>query len=128
MAPPPNPIPYTRAQKSTPASTGTIEQKKKILLNTQRRSDIPADASVQLWTHDSRLPQPRSLGLIDPNKPVTVPAALMGPVSPDQIFEMTLDTAGGTPNAAPKRPLLFIGRIVPLGERDATPHPGIATR
>ncbi|HEY9571618.1 MAG TPA: anti-sigma factor [Pusillimonas sp.] len=110
-------------QSSTPGWTVTIDQQQNVLLNPQVRSDIPADASVQLWTHDSRLPQPRSLGLIDPNKPVTVPAALMGPVSPDQIFEMTLEPAGGSPNAAPTGPILFIGRIVTFGKRAATPQP-----
>ncbi|MFW7342712.1 anti-sigma factor [Pollutimonas sp. H1-120] len=104
-------------QSSTPGWTVTIDPQQNVLLDPQVRSDIPADASVQLWTHNKNLPQPRSLGLIDPNKPVTVPAALMGQVSPDQIFEMTLEPAGGSPTAAPTGPILFIGRVVTFGKR-----------
>src|SRR3546814_13876114 len=108
-------------QSSTPGWTVTIDQQQNVLLNPQVRSDIPADASVQLWTHDSRLPQPRSLGLIDPNTPVTVPAALMGPVSPHQIFEIPLAPADGSPNADPTSPILFIGPLVTFCTQ--APHP-----
>ena len=108
-------------QSSTPGWTVTIDPQQNVLLDPQVRSDIPADASVQLWTHNKNLPQPRSLGLIDPNKPVTVPAALMGQVSPDQIFEMTLEPAGGSPTAAPTGPILFIGRVVTFGKRPPSP-------
>jgi anti-sigma-K factor RskA len=110
-------------QSSTPGWTVTIDPKQNVLLDPQVRSDIPADTSVQLWTHNKNLPQPRSLGLIDPNKPVTVPAALMGQVSADQIFEMTLEPAGGSPTAAPTGPILFIGRVVTFGQRRPQPDP-----
>src|SRR3546814_19037949 len=88
-------------QSSTPGWTVTIDQQQNVLLNPQVRSAIPADASVQLWTHDSRLPQPRSLGLLDPNKPVTVPAAPMGQVNPDKILQMNLKPTGGAPTPDP---------------------------
>jgi anti-sigma-K factor RskA len=110
-------------QSSTPGWTVTIDPKQNVLLDPQVRSDIPADTSVQLWTHNKNLPQPRSLGLIDPNKPVTVPASLMGQVSPDQIFEMTLEPAGGSPTAAPTGPILFIGRVVTFGKRPPPADP-----
>lgn len=108
-------------QSSTPGWVVTVDPQQNVLLDPQVRSDIPADASVQLWTHNRNIPQPRSLGLIDPNKPVTVPATLMGGVSPDQIFEMTLEPAGGSPTAAPTGPVLFIGRIVTFGKKRPPP-------
>ncbi len=110
-------------QSSTPGWVVTIDPQGNVLLNPQVRSDIPADASVQLWTHNKNMPQPRSLGLIDPNQPVTVPASLIGEISPDQIFEMTQEPAGGAPNASPTGPILFIGRIVTFG-RPALAAPG----
>ncbi len=108
---------------STPAWIVTINPKGDVLLDPQVRSDIPADASVQLWTHNKDMPQPRSLGLIDPNQPVTVPASLMGEISPDQIFEMTQEPAGGSATASPSGPILFIGRIVTFGKPAALAPP-----
>ncbi len=109
-------------QSSTPGWVVTIDPQRNILMQPQVRSDIAADASVQLWTHNKSLPQPRSLGLIDPNQPVTVPASLMGELAPDQIFEMTLEPAGGSPNGSPTGPILFIGRTVTFGTPPAPPQ------
>lgn len=108
-------------QSSTPGWVVTIDPQGNVLMRPQVRSDIPADASVQLWTRNKNMPQSRSLGLIDPNQPVTVPAALMGEISPDQIFEMTQEPAGGSPTASPSGPILFIGRIVTFGQPMAAP-------
>lgn len=106
-------------QSSTPGWVLTVDHQRNVLLNPQVRSDIPAESSVQLWTHDRNMPQPRSLGLIDPNQPVTVPAGLMGEISAGQIFEMTLEPKGGSPVASPSGPVLFIGRLVSFGEPPA---------
>lgn len=103
-------------QSSTPGWIVTIDAQRNVLLNPQVRTDIPSDAAVQLWTRSKTMPQPRSLGLIDPNQPVTVPAALMGDMSPDQLFEMTQEPAGGSPTASPSGPVLFIGRLVTFGK------------
>ena len=102
-------------QSSTPGWVVTVDPQRNVLMQPRVRSDIAPDSSVQLWTHNKSLPQPRSLGLIDPNQPVTVPAALMGDLAPDQIFEMTLEPAGGSPNGSPTGPILFIGRTVTFG-------------
>lgn len=109
-------------QSSTPGWVVTLDAQRNVLMKPQVRSDIPADAAVQLWTHSKAMPQPRSLGLIDPNQPVTVPATLIGDINPGQIFEMTLEPAGGSPTAGPSGPVLFIGRIVVFGE-PAAPSP-----
>ncbi|NYT85906.1 anti-sigma factor [Pollutimonas harenae] len=102
-------------QSSTPAWVVTVDPHRNVLMSPKVRSDIPADASVQLWTHSKSMPAPRSLGLIDPNQPVTVPATLMGNINADQIFEMTLEPKGGSPTASPSGPVLFIGRMVTFG-------------
>jgi anti-sigma-K factor RskA len=78
------------------------------------RSEVPVDTSVQLWTHNDTEPQPRSLGIIDPNLPATIPAATVGNIQPGQLFEMTLEAQGGSPSNSPKGAILFIGRTVDL--------------
>ncbi len=100
---------------STPAWVVTVDPNNNILMSPKVRSDIPSDASVQLWTYNKTIPEARSLGLIDPNQPVTVPVSLMGSIGPDQIFEMTLEPKGGSPTASPSGPILFIGRMVTFG-------------
>src|SRR5690554_977762 len=106
-------------QSSTPGWIVTVDPQGNVLMNPQVRSDTPADTSVQLWTHGPTMPQPRSLGLVDPNQPITVPANIMGDISAGQIVEMTLEPKGGSPVASPSGPVLFIGRLVKFGETPA---------
>lgn len=108
-------------QSSTPGWVVTIDPAGNVLMQPKVRTDIPSDASVQLWTHNQLAPQPRSLGLIDPNQPVTVPASLMGEIAQDQIFEMTQEPTGGSATASPSGPILFIGRIVTFGKPAMAP-------
>lgn len=103
-------------QSSTPGWVVTIDPGGNVLLTPKVRTDIPANASVQLWTYNKTIPQPRSLGLIDPNQPVAVPANLMGEIGEDQFFEMTQEPQGGSPTPEPSGPVLFIGRVVTFGE------------
>lgn len=102
-------------QSSTPGWVVTISPSNDVQLNPQVHTDIPEDASVQLWTYNKHSPTPRSLGLIDPNQPVTVPAALMGAIGEQQFFEMTQEAAEGSVSGLPSGPVLFIGRIVTFG-------------
>nr|WP_245152414.1 anti-sigma factor [Allopusillimonas soli] len=101
-------------QSSTPGWIVTFDPQGNVRMAPQVHSDVPADSSVQLWTHNETLPQPRSLGLIDPNEPVTIPANLMGQPGKSQFFEMTLEPQGGS--ASPSGPVLFIGRVVTFGQ------------
>lgn len=99
-------------QSSTPGWVVTIDLENNVTLTPQVHTDTPAQTSVQLWTYNKSLPQPRSLGLIDPNQPVAIPSELMGEIGDDQFFEMTLEPAGGSPHTEPSGPILFIGRVV----------------
>lgn len=103
-------------QTSTPGWLLSIGPEGNVRLDPKVHTDVPPDASVQLWTHNKTLPQPRSLGLIDPNQPVTVPFAMIGDVSPDQIFEMTLEAQNGSSTGSPSGPILFIGRVVTFAQ------------
>lgn len=110
-------------QSSTPAWIATVDPQGNVLLVPKVSTEVKATQSVQLWTHTPRGTQVRSLGLIDPNRPITVPAALIGTVEDEQIFEMTLETEGGSNSGAPEGPVLYIGRIVSFGQLDNLPKP-----
>ena len=114
--PPPRQIAVLQApgHTSTPGWLLTVDAWNNLLLDPKVHSDVPPDSSVQLWTHHETEPAPRSLGLIDPNLSVAVPATILGPIQPDQIFEMTLEPAGGSASGTPTGPILFLGRAIML--------------
>ena len=103
-------------QTSTPGWVVTIDLENNVTLTPHVHTEVPADASVQLWTYSKALPQPRSLGLIDPNQPVAVPADIMGEIRDDQFFEMTLEPEGGSPTSEPTGHILFIGQVVTFSQ------------
>lgn len=116
MAPKQAAILQAPGQSSTPGWIVTISPANDVLLNPQVHTEIPENASVQLWTYNKSSPIPRSLGLLDPNLPVTVPATLMGTIGEQQFFEMTQEAQGGSASGQPSGPVLFIGRIVTFGQ------------
>lgn len=73
---------------------------------------IPADRSVQFWTLIDPAIGPRSLGLVEPGKPLQLSSEQIGAVQPGQLFELTLEPAGGSPKDRPTGKVLYIGRAV----------------
>ncbi len=76
------------------------------------QDQIPADRSVQFWTLVDPAIGPRSLGLVEPGKPLSLPAEQIGAVQPGQLFELTLEPSGGSPTSRPTGKVLYIGRAV----------------
>lgn len=99
---------------STPGWILSVDAEGHVLLTPQVRTEVAADQNVQLWTQQTNDSPIRSLGVINPNQPVTLPAELIGPVEPGQIFEMTLEPNQGA--SSPTGAILFIGRVVKFGE------------
>lgn len=114
-------------QSSTPAWIVTVDPQGNVLLVPKVRTEVKADQAVQLWTHSPRAAQIRSLGLIDPNRPITVPANLIGTLEDEQILEMTLESDGGSDSGSPQGPVLYIGSIVSFGQLDSLPTQSDAT-
>lgn len=105
---------------SSPAWSVTVDPQGNVLFIPQVQTETQAGQSVQLWTQIAGQGSSRSLGLIDPNRPITVPAALIGNLENGQIFEMTLEQAGGSDTGQPKGPVLYIGSLVNFGKLPAT--------
>lgn len=70
---------------------------------------VPRDKTIQVWTLPSRDVGPVSLGLLDG----VHSARLQGPALPkpraDQLYELTLEQAGGSPTGRPTGPILAKG-------------------
>lgn len=76
------------------------------------KTDVPADRALQLWTKADEWDGPVSLGLVKPGESVEVKLAKLPKVVPNQLFEITLEPAAGSPIGRPTGPILYIGRAV----------------
>lgn len=75
---------------------------------------VPADKSLQFWTKADGWSAPVSLGLVKPGEAIEVPVDQLPPLQPNQLFELTLEPAGGSPIGRPTGPIQFIGRAVKM--------------
>lgn len=89
-----------------------IDQTGALLLEPLNDQAIPANRSIQFWTLVDPALGPRSLGLVEPGKPLQLPVEQIGPVQAGQLFELTLEPKGGSPINRPTGQVLYIGRAV----------------
>ena len=73
---------------------------------------VPSDKSLQFWTKADGWSGPVSLGLVQPGRALRVPIEKLPPLEPNQLFELTLEPANGSPLDRPTGPIQFIGRAV----------------
>lgn len=99
---------------STPGWILTVDSRQNVMLEPKVDIVVPDSDRVYLWTYLEHLPQPRLLGVVDPERPLTLPVEVTGEVLPGQIFEMTQEPGTSNPRE-PSGPILFIGRTVSLG-------------
>ncbi|MDU0338808.1 anti-sigma factor [Bosea rubneri] len=70
--------------------------------------DVPAGKALEIWTLWDRSVGPRSVGLIDRAR--TTPLRLDNlPLGKDQLFEITLEPASGSPTGRPTGPIIAKG-------------------
>ena len=73
---------------------------------------VPKGRSLQFWTKGNAWRGPVSLGLVTPGRSIRVPIEQLPPLEADQLFELTLEPANGSPIDRPTGPIQFIGRAV----------------
>lgn len=76
------------------------------------RADVPEQRALQLWTKADDWAGPVSLGLVEPGETLEVKLDKLPKVVPNQLFEITLEPAAGSPIGRPTGPILYIGRAV----------------
>ncbi|BBH45680.1 anti-sigma factor domain-containing protein [Pseudomonas sp. KU43P] len=74
--------------------------------------DVPDGMTLQFWTKGEQWHAPVSLGLVKPGEQYRVPMERLPALEPNQLFELTLEKAGGSPTGTPTGPVKFIGRAV----------------
>lgn len=75
---------------------------------------VPADKALEFWTKGDAWNAPVSLGLVKPGQRVRVTLDRLPALQPNQLFELTLEPASGSPTGRPTGPVQFIGRAVPI--------------
>lgn len=75
---------------------------------------VPEGRALQFWTKADDWKGPVSLGLVQPGQRVQVPLNALPALQPNQLFELTLEPATGSPLDRPTGPIQFIGRAVPV--------------
>lgn len=76
----------------------------------------------ELWVVGGADATPRSLGILDPRQPISVPipASVAPTVAPDSLFVVTLEPVGGAPGGVATGPAVQQGPLLPLdGARSA---------
>lgn len=75
-------------------------------------AEVPADKALEFWTKGDGWQGPVSLGLVKPGQTLSVPLDKLPPLESNQLFELTLEPASGSPIGKPTGPIQFIGRAV----------------
>lgn len=84
------------------------------LLPVAPTQPAPAGKAYQFWTKPDGAQAPTSLGLVNPQAPTELPAALLPALGPQQLFELTLEADTGSATGRPTGPILFVGKTVRL--------------
>lgn len=99
-------------QTMTPGWLLKIPDARTVQLEPLLKTPVPDQRVLQLWTKGDGWTGPVSLGLVTPGQKVQVRLDKLPPVQPNQLFEITLEPAGGSPIGRPTGPVLYIGRAV----------------
>ncbi|SDR81620.1 Anti-sigma-K factor RskA [Halopseudomonas litoralis] len=99
-------------EAASPGWVVNIDSEGTLSLQSLVEDQVPEDRSVQFWTLNDPADGPRSLGLIEPGTQMTLSAEQIGAVQAGQLFELTLEPAGGSPLDRPTGEVLYIGRAV----------------
>lgn len=114
---------------STPAWTATFDASGNLRMQPLVHTEVPTGKQALLWTRSERIPEPRLLGAIDPNRPIQVPASTFGVPGEDQLLEITLEADEDAARGLANGPILYIGKITTFGAEGSTStgSPGAAS-
>lgn len=75
--------------------------------------EVPAGRTLEVWTKWSEERGPVSVGLLARAASAVLATQGLPATRPDQLFEITLEPAGGSPTGRPTGPVLFKGTATP---------------
>ena len=81
----------------------------RVVLLPLTQIDVPPGRAIEVWTLPSRERGPVSVGLMSRAQTLQLSLKDLPPPKPDQLFELTLEPATGSPTGRPTGPILFKG-------------------
>ncbi|GAA4022098.1 anti-sigma factor [Actimicrobium antarcticum] len=87
---------------------------RRVRLRPLSPTTVAAGKSVQFWTKPVGAAGPTSLGLVRTDQPTEIALSQLPGMSPNQLFEVTLEPQAGSPIGRPTGPILAVGRAVRL--------------
>lgn len=100
-----------QAPDQSPGWLVEIGRDRAVRLTAVKATDPGAGRALQLWTLIDRAQGPISLGLVPPTARGFLATPTPG-IGADQLFEISLEPATGSPTGRPTGPVLAIGRTV----------------
>ena len=91
-----------------------VKTPRDLTLTPLARTATPDDKALQFWTKADGWSAPVSLGLVRAGEPLRLRLENLPALQPNQLFEITLEPAAGSPTGRPTGPIQFIGRAVKL--------------
>ena len=74
----------------------------------------PPGRALQFWTKPKDASAPTSLGLVQAGQALRLPVSRLPGVGSEQLFEITVEPAQGSPTGQPTGPILYVGRTLAL--------------
>jgi len=71
--------------------------------------NVPADRTLQVWTLPDPATGPVSMGLLEAVRATLLEGPVLPTPQPDQLYEITLEPAGGSPTGRPTGPIIGKG-------------------
>jgi anti-sigma-K factor RskA len=81
----------------------------RVVLVPLARIEVPPGRAIEVWTLPSRERGPVSVGLMNRIRTLELSLKDLPAPKPDQLFELTLEPATGSPTGRPTGPILFKG-------------------
>lgn len=75
-------------------------------------TQVPEGKVLEFWTKAEGWDKPVSLGLVDPDRSLSTQLEELSAITPNQLFELTIEQQGGSPTGLPTGPVQYIGRAV----------------
>ena len=75
-------------------------------------TEVPEGKTLEFWTKAEGWEKPVSLGLVAPDTTANRVLDQLPQITPNQLFELTIEQPGGSPTGLPTGPVQFIGRAV----------------
>lgn len=111
-APPRFMVVLVAPQDKAPGWVVQARSSREVQLIPLGKFEVPPDRALQFWTKADGWSGPVSLGLVQPGQPLHIPLQQLPPLESNQLFELTLEPAQGSPIGKPTGPIQFIGRAV----------------